>query len=116
MSSPTAERAEKSAQTPRLLLLMSENKNCWAQLLGQSSAEHAAQGTAAHVSARIRLHGAVADPVLRFCRSFSMPGLSYNSILGHFMVFTTDAEVCALNMWWAFGEGPCPLAAVIAAR
>ena len=24
-----------------------------------------------------------------------MPGLSYNSILGKFMVFTTDAEVCA---------------------
>ena len=28
-------------------------------------------------------------------RSYSMPGLSYNSILGKFMVFTTDAEVRA---------------------
>ena len=27
--------------------------------------------------------------------SYSMPGLSYNSILGKFMVFTTDAEVSA---------------------
>ncbi len=37
-------------------------------------------------------HGLTA--VLLF-RSYSMPGLSYNSILGKFMVFTTDAEVSA---------------------